>query len=233
MGASQIGVERIEDFVLTVSKNHYYRCYSNGGQPIFVYEGHKFIVPILWLAQSKNYISYPINLVYFDRHHDALVEGKRKEIASDIKKAKTFDEVFEIVADRLNTNNNTWLRLLMDLEIVKDAVMIGDSKYAHNDWNELEKFTDLKGNKHSLENIPQLEGAFNSQGNLDDIANRVFQVRFVALCYYYAISHRFRPHRHTIRLPLDLRKPLHADNLQPIPSEPCMPLGCQFAGYAV
>lgn len=156
----------MEDFVLTVSKNHYYRCYSNDGQPIFVYEDHRFIVPILWFAQSKNIITYPINLVYFDKHHDALLDPKGKEIVSEIAKAKTFNDVFRIVSDNLSPRDDTWLRVLMDLEIVKDAVVIGSLRNAGYQWEENK--ADLNEKGHLLENISSLECAFDYQEKLSD-----------------------------------------------------------------
>ncbi|MCP4364457.1 MAG: hypothetical protein GY800_04090 [Planctomycetes bacterium] len=157
----------------TVCNNSYYQCYSNAGKSIFVYENHRFIVPILWLAQSKNIITYPINFVYFDHHLDALVEQReRKKIASDIEKAKTFDDVFKIVYDNLSIKNDTWLRLLMDLEIVKDAVVMGDVEATLHEKNKFEKFSDLKENEHLLKNMYSLGGTFESQGDLIDLARR-------------------------------------------------------------
>ena len=159
----------VKNFVKTVKKNSYYNCYIKGDKPIIVYEDHRFIFPILWLAKKYNLIAYPINLIYFDNHHDALINVKIEEIIEHIKHANDFDKVFEIVEKELHMLDDDWLRFLMNLEIVKDAVLFSEG-VSSMDFEKLEKYKDSKGSEHLLKNVYSLEGAFNHQAALANYA---------------------------------------------------------------
>lgn len=160
----------IDKFLTAIKNIDYYHYYDFNGKPIIVYDDHRFIVPILWQAKSMGIIKCPLNIIYFDQHHDALEPQKREEIARDFKKAKCLGEVYHITQEKLGVNDDDWLRVAMDLAIVKDAVLIGHPSGADFQRDQLEKYIGLDGEAHLLKNIYSLEGAFRYQGALADWA---------------------------------------------------------------
>ena len=167
---NKVKVERMNRFIQEIESIKYYKCFGQSQKPIIVYKDHRFIVPILWLAKSMGIIKCPLNIVYFDQHHDALEPRKRKEIVKDLRNANSFEEVYLIVQDKLSSNDDDWVRVVMDLAIVKDAVLIGNPSGIDFNREKLEEYMDLDGDKHLLKNICSLEGAFGYQGALADWA---------------------------------------------------------------
>ncbi len=158
------------DMFLTVIKNSdYYSHYDFNGKSVIVYDDHRFIVPILWLAKSIGMIKCPLNMVYFDQHHDANDQKedrdeKFKAAIKILKKTKSFEEAFEITQNGgIRKSNDTWLKVLMDLAIVKDAVLIGGN--ANSDFKKYieEGYVDVDEKTHQFKNIGMLKGVFDSK----------------------------------------------------------------------
>lgn len=161
-------MEKNSNFLKLIAKNPYYSCFCKHEKLIIVYEDHRFIVPILWLAKKINLITTPINLVYFDRHNDALDLSKDK--IESLKKLCDFNEVFEFVKTQLKQLDDDWLRTLMHLGIVDNALVIGDIDCENFNNEAVQKWNDLEGKMHLLRGINSLEVAFNFQGSLSDLA---------------------------------------------------------------
>jgi hypothetical protein len=194
----------MKKFLDIIKDKNYYKCYSIGDKPIIIYEGHRFIVPILWLAKMNNIINFPINFICFDRHTDTLDNpDKNREMINRMQNSKNFNDVFDFVDKELHENNDDWLKLLMNLNFIQDAVIIGGG--ATSNYRQELDYIDSGGNKHLIKNLSNLENAFEYQGTLSDISkNHQFKQIWDIIGWEYIQKKRFIMQNKPIFLDFDL-----------------------------
>lgn len=137
---------------------------------VLVYEDHRYLLFVTWYAAYKRIITPPINLVYFDKHDDlsplsAEAMGKVKTLISSTDAR----QILSFVEWELNGLDSDWLKAMMELGLIGDAVLIGAVNPENLEDDEHE-YTDHKGTKHVVYSVPHLWSSLSHKGALSDKA---------------------------------------------------------------
>lgn len=99
---------------------------------IFIYDDHRTILNILFIAFKENIFKHTPNLIFFDRHDDAVKSFKIDEIleylhVTDLKLADK--EIFlPFVEYKLSSNDDDWLTAALELDLINNVVNIGNKE---------------------------------------------------------------------------------------------------------
>ena len=156
----------MSEFVETIKEHDYYKLYFLNSKPIIIYEDHRFIVPILWLAKKHKLINSGINMFCMDGHIDGLLHQKNKDKIKNFANLSSFEDVFIFCRDQLGTMDDDWIKLLMDCDLLNDIVVAGDNRNHFDD----KEYVDVNKEKHRLRTMFGFEGSFDYQGSLADLA---------------------------------------------------------------
>lgn len=116
----------------------------------------------------------PPKLVFFDSHDDAGQCQKKTKLLSHIgveNLLETTEKAFSAFVDYdIGTDDGNWLTVACELNLVSDAVIIGD-KYSHNIEEMNGLYTSEDGVEHHLYNLSNdLEFELGVRGSLGDHA---------------------------------------------------------------
>lgn len=141
---------------------------------VIIYDDHRWLLNVLFKIQKDKLLLGPPKLVFFDSHDDAGNTQKRNELLAHIGVDNLLDateKAFSAFVDYdIKTDDGNWLSVACELNLVSDAVVIGD-KYSHNieDMNGL--YTSEDGIEHHLFNLSNdLNYELGCRGSLGDHA---------------------------------------------------------------
>lgn len=140
---------------------------------IVVYDDHRTLLNVLFEAKKQKLFSQTPNLIYFDLHDDACENLPKNQLlkkigVKDLAEA-TSKQFWSFVEFDLGVMDDDWLLTGMELDLIKDAVLIGsDSRHSHNidHMNGLYKSEDCV--EHELYSIPHLKSSLGNRGCLGD-----------------------------------------------------------------
>jgi hypothetical protein len=94
-----------------------------------VYDDHRTLLNVIFEAKRLDILRDTPNLVYFDHHDDACKLGKRSDlldkIGVDNMNNATNKQFWSFVEFDLGTMDDDWLLTGMELDLIKDAILIG------------------------------------------------------------------------------------------------------------
>ena len=141
---------------------------------VIIYDDHRWLLNVLFKIQKDGLLPGPPKLVFFDSHDDAGESHKKSALLAHIGVDNVLDateKAFGAFVDYdIRTDDGNWLSVACELNLVSDAVVIGD-KYSHNieDMNGL--YTSEDGIEHHLYNLSSdLEYELGCRGSLGDRA---------------------------------------------------------------
>lgn len=143
-----------------------YTAYAVGDQRIMSYESHRFILPVLWMAREMGVIDRPVNVVYFDRHPDALEPPEIVKKSNAFNNMIFFDQVFDYARDRMSFCNDDWVKMAMNMGLVQDALLIGGDSHIPQIFDV--KYVDVNDNAHLIKRLPSLAEAFKDYRHWTD-----------------------------------------------------------------
>lgn len=143
-----------------------YNAYKVGEQRIIQYESHRFILPVLWMAREVGLIDGPVNIVYFDRHPDALEPPEIKKKSNAYNNMVFFDQVLEYTRTKMSICNDDWVKMAMNMGLVKDALLIGGDSHIPQIFDV--KYIDSNEDTHLIKRIPSLAEAFKDYRHWDN-----------------------------------------------------------------
>lgn len=118
---------------LTQRVNVMTRCPND--KLVIIYDDHRWLLNVLFKIQKDGLLDGPPKLVFFDSHDDAGQSPKRSELLAHIGVENVLDateKAFSSFVDYdIRTDDGNWLSVACELNLVSDAVVIGD-KYSHN-----------------------------------------------------------------------------------------------------
>ncbi len=138
---------------------------------IIIYDYHRTILNVLFEAKKQNIFRCTPNLIFFDYHDDACINAPKsqllKRMGVDKLEDATDKQFWSFVEFDLGTLDDDWLTVGMELDLIKNAIVIGAQKDGHiADYNN--KYTSEDGNIHELYSIPHLVSSLDNRGCLGD-----------------------------------------------------------------
>jgi hypothetical protein len=120
----------MENFIKQIQEHPYYQVTMFGDKPIIVFEDHRFVIPILWLAQKMQVIDGNINMIRFDGHFDAL--NYQKAIDHPYRRLTDFSSAYEFAKDKLGAIDDDWQTFAFDQNLVNRVLIFCDRKEETN-----------------------------------------------------------------------------------------------------
>lgn len=151
--------------------NHYSVETYCGRKDVLIYDDHRTLFSILFSIQKHKLIEGLPNLIYFDQHDDAVtplmsIEERLSSLNNgDIDKLAD-KRVWTYGEFELGIMDDDWLCAAMDLNLIKDAFLIG-GRTNLNTGDIDARYNDEK-DQHRLYDIEHLHVALNNRGILED-----------------------------------------------------------------
>ena len=141
---------------------------------VIIYDDHRWLLNVLFKIQKDRLLPGPPKLVFFDSHDDAGQTQKKSELLAHIGVENVLDateKTFSSFVDYdIRTDDGNWLSVACELNLVSDAVVIGD-KYSHNIEAMNGVYTSEDGIEHKLYNLSDnLDFELGCRGSLGDHA---------------------------------------------------------------
>lgn len=141
---------------------------------VVIYDDHRWLLNVLFKIQKDGLLPGPPKLVFFDSHDDAGQALKKSELLAHIGVQNVLDaseKSFSSFVDYdIRTDDGNWLSVACELNLVSDAVVIGD-KYSHNIEAMNGVYTSEDGIEHRLYNLSEnLDFELGCRGSLGDHA---------------------------------------------------------------
>lgn len=156
-------MKNIAEFLHRANINYF----NYGKKDILIYDDHRTLFAVIAELKRNKLISDIPNLFYFDYHDDCVVpralpiEQRRNQLNLDDQKA-----IWSYAEFDLAPLDDDWLTALMDLDLIKDAVVIGVEE--DNNIHDLNlRYQDSK-EPHYLYKMSHLDCALGVRGELED-----------------------------------------------------------------
>lgn len=154
-----------------LSKRANINTYLFHDKHIIVYDDHRALLNVLFEAKRLGVFTKTPNLVYFDLHDDACAVPPRSQLlekmgVADLSQA-TNKQFWSFVEFDLGVLDDDWLLAGMELDLIKDAILIGQEKNHHiEDLNGC--YTSEDGIIHKVYSISHLSSSLGCRGCLGD-----------------------------------------------------------------
>ncbi len=144
--------------------------HEEGGRRFCVHREHRWDVPIIRQAQLDRLVPSPCTLVMFDMHHDSrnvVCSEKLKQIRAD---GCQDEAMIELCQDRqaLSHNNDDWIKALMELGLIDNAVIFGVGSEEMYERKRVELYRDHTGGLHHIIILCLPNALLCHQGSLCD-----------------------------------------------------------------
>lgn len=139
---------------------------------IILYDDHRTILNILFQAQKIGIFAQTPNLIYFDYHDDACENAPKSELLKKIG-VKSLDKAtdkqfWSFVEFELGSLDDDWLLTGMELDLIKDAIVIGAEQDHNIGALGGKPYISENGIEHELYSISHLSNSLDSRGCLGD-----------------------------------------------------------------
>jgi len=95
-------------------------------KPVFIHRSHGWTMYLAYHAQQLGLLSKPCTLVMFDGHRDMSYLRHLKKRIIDCRNAGNPQPEMEFLSKEIvDSNNNTWIRIGMQLGVFGDAILFG------------------------------------------------------------------------------------------------------------
>ena len=145
--------------------------YTFRNKNIIVYDDHRTLLNVLFEAKKLHVFTQTPNLIYFDLHDDACWLAHKSDLLDHIGVTDlshvTSKQFWSFVEFDLGTMDDDWLLTGMELDLIKDAILIGQKRNHHiKDMDGCYKSED--GIEHKLYSILHLTQSLDGRGCLGD-----------------------------------------------------------------
>jgi len=156
----------IPDYLTGIYPNSVYYLYQN---PVFVFRDHRWTLPVIYLAGIKKLIKFPVKIVTFDRHKDALAPLNGTESLSNFRlNGGSFDELVHIVINHLSPRNDDWIESGMELGLISDVVQFISGKENSDSIEPISLYTDSMNMVHRIYHLSRPVHELSYKGALAD-----------------------------------------------------------------
>ena len=141
---------------------------------IIVYDDHRTILDVLYFAiQERHFDGVTPSIISFDYHDDSVkLSPKQKQRAKAVRKrcfTKRNDElIWRYVEFELSGMDDDWVRIGMELGLIKHYIGFGHSFDACNIENGYEQYQTLDREVHHLYSNGHLDSVMGSRGVIGD-----------------------------------------------------------------
>jgi hypothetical protein len=145
----------------------------DGNQLVIMYDDHRWLLNVLFKIQKDNLLPYAPKLVFFDSHDDYAGTRKQSQLLKSLGVGNLLDATekdFSAFVDyEIGTDDGNWLSVACELNLISDAVVIGN-KFGTNILSEedvVHKSED--GTEHHLYKLSSdLDYELGGRGSLGD-----------------------------------------------------------------
>lgn len=141
-------------------------------KPCYIHNHHSYLLPIIQHSLDIQLLKKPYTLISFDHHFDGLEPLEIDAIKLLVENGSNIDNTIKLVKDNLSQNHDEWIKAGMELELIKDAVILGVSLENRDIKNLVETYEDLHNNGHSIGLLDHPGRLLDNQGELSDIFKR-------------------------------------------------------------
>lgn len=145
--------------------------YNFRDKHIILYDDHRTLLNILFEAKKLGEFTETPNLVYFDLHDDACTLLPKSQLleqmgVTDLSEA-TSKQFWSFVEFDLGVLDDDWLLTGMELDLIKNAILIGQEEN-HHIQDMRGRYMSEDGIEHELYSISHLRYSLNNRGCLGD-----------------------------------------------------------------
>lgn len=145
--------------------------YTFRDKRIVVYDDHRTLLNVLFEARKQGLFPQTPNLIYFDLHDDACENLPKSQLlkkigVKDLAEA-TSKQFWSFVEFDLGVMDDDWLLTGMELDLIKDAILIGQEQN-HHIYDMKGSYNSEDGVRHELYSIPHLKYSLGNRGCLGD-----------------------------------------------------------------
>lgn len=145
--------------------------YTFRDKHIILYDDHRTLLNILFEAKKLGEFTETPNLIYFDLHDDACELLPKSQLlarmgVNDLSEA-TSKQFWSFVEFDLGVLDDDWLLVGMELDLIKDAILIGQEEN-HNIQDMRGCYKSEDGVEHGLYSISHLKYSLDGRGCLGD-----------------------------------------------------------------
>lgn len=139
---------------------------------IILYDDHRSVLNVLFESKKLGLFSKTPNLLFFDKHDDACdprikVEDLFREWGANRIEDVNSRDFWSFVEFDLSGTDDDWLLAGMELDLINDAVVIGQTENSNmSDMNN--HFDSSDGTRHELFDIPHIDYSIGCRGCLGD-----------------------------------------------------------------
>lgn len=139
---------------------------------IFLYDDHRTILNVIFEVSKIVEDKRIPNLIYFDKHDDAC-QSKPKSVLLEKMGRNSFEEVtskdfWSFVEFDLSPRDDDWLLTGMELGLINNAVVIGQSENDNIITMPNNTYISEDNIEHKLFSIPYLKDSIDSRGCIGD-----------------------------------------------------------------
>lgn len=137
---------------------------------VIIYEDHRTILNILWMAKKSRTLLLPPTIVCFDKHDDFKDPIVSKSRLAQINNSNVSKEEFwSFVEWEISQLDDDWIKTGMELNLIGDVILFG-AEITPNVSGTHNIYSDQYGNTHTLYSVGHIWGGFSHQGWLVDYA---------------------------------------------------------------
>lgn len=147
--------------------------YIFGDNRIILYDDHRTLLNVLFKAKKLGTFTETPNLIYFDYHDDACENSPKSKLlekigVKDMSEA-TSKQFWSFVEFDLAVHDDDWLLTGMELDLIKNAILIGAGKGEDRHICEMNgRYTSEDNVMHELYSISHLEHSLDGKRCLGD-----------------------------------------------------------------
>lgn len=135
---------------------------------VVIYEDHRTILNVLFYLKTKTKIDFPINIILFDNHDDAVKPNKEalKKIKAFNKKAPDIRQFWTFTEFDLRNLDDDWVKAGMELGLINNLFLF-NSTQSHISF--VENYETMNFGIKRLYNLGYIWDALSYRGNLYDV----------------------------------------------------------------
>lgn len=173
--------------------------------PALLHTDHRFVLPLVDMAQRQGRLPRPANYVFFDRNPDSLEPMCMDKIRKMRKRGFTTAQLIDLCRTDLRKTDDDWLLAGMHLGLIDNVVLFGCAPTYSEDFPM--EITDCAGGKHRYDSLYLPCSELEYQGSLSDVARMMTLMPvWETLGWEIKPKDRFRFHnRQRLVLDIDLQ----------------------------
>ncbi|MBM3768274.1 MAG: hypothetical protein FJW32_23065 [Acidobacteria bacterium] len=139
--------------------------------PALLHTDHRFVLPLIDLAQRQGRLPRPAHHVLFDRFHDSTEPLCMDKLRAMRKRGFTTAGLIDLCKNHLRKTDDDWVQAGMHLGLIGNVILFGHEPSDHVDFPL--QIEDSAGEIHRMDSLYLPCSELEYQGSLSDSARRL------------------------------------------------------------